>query len=58
MTETPGEYDLLLASLPASLGLAWLASLFSTVGTVVALGLGSLLALIPLAYTLFLRPPV
>lgn len=58
MTETPSEYDLLLAAVPAPLAAAWLVSLFSTVGTAAALGIGSLVAFLPLIYTLFLSPPV
>ncbi|WP_255150906.1 hypothetical protein [Halorarius halobius] len=53
----PDEYDLLLAALPTPLfaGLAW--SWVGAVGPALALGAGSLLAVAPLAYALFLSPP-
>lgn len=56
-TTTPDEYDVVLAALPAPLvaGLAW--SSVAAVGPALALGLGSLLAVFPLLYTLFLSPP-
>lgn len=54
----PDEYDLVLATLPAPLvaGLAW--ANVAAVGPAVALGIGSLLAVAPLLYGLFLSPPV
>jgi hypothetical protein len=54
---SPDEYDLVLAALPAPLaaGLAW--SWFAAIGPALALGAGSLLAVAPLFYALFLSPP-
>lgn len=53
----PNEYDAVLAALPAPLaaGLAW--SWFGAIGPALALGVGSLLAVAPLLYALFWRPP-
>lgn len=55
---TPDEYDLVLAAVPAPLaaGLAW--SSVAAIGPALALGVGSLLAVAPLLYALFLSPPV
>lgn len=52
------EYDYVLAALPASLMAGGVVSLYSTVAPAVALGAGSLLAVVPLVYTLFFSPPV
>lgn len=52
------EYDYVLVALPASLLVGGLVSLYSALAPAIALGLGSLLAVVPLVYTLFLSPPV
>lgn len=52
------EYDYVLVALPASLlagGLVWL---YGALAPALALALGSLLAVVPLLYALFLSPPV
>ncbi|MFB6118806.1 hypothetical protein [Halosegnis sp.] len=51
------RHDAVLTILPAPLlaGLAW--AWLTSVGTAVALGAGSLFAVAPLAYALFVRPP-
>ena len=51
------EYDVVLAALPAPLVAGGVASLYSAVAPAVALGFGSLLAILPLVYALFVRPP-
>lgn len=58
MPDSPDEYDAVLAALPAPLaaGLVW--SSVASVGPALALGVGSLLAVAPLLYALFLSPPV
>ncbi|WP_255197172.1 hypothetical protein [Halorarius litoreus] len=57
MPHEPDQYDAVLAALPAPLaaGLAW--SSVSAVGPALALGVGSLVAVAPLLYALFLSPP-
>lgn len=52
------EYDYVLVALPASLlagGFVWL---YGALAPALALALGSLLAVVPLLYALFLSPPV
>jgi hypothetical protein len=51
------EYDVVLAALPAPLVAGGVASFYSAIAPAVALGFGSLLAILPLVYALFLRPP-
>ena len=51
------RHDAVLATLPAPLlaGLAW--AWLTSVGAALALGIGSVLAVAPLAYALFVSPP-
>ena len=51
------RHDAVLAALPAPLlaGLAW--GWLTSFGAVLALGVGSVLAVAPLTYALFVRPP-
>ena len=51
------RHDAVLAALPAPLlaGLAW--AWLTSIGAALALGIGSVLAVAPLAYALFVRPP-
>lgn len=51
------EYDVVLAAVPAPLVAGGVASVYSAIAPAVALGFGSLLAIVPLVYTLFVRPP-
>jgi hypothetical protein len=51
------EYDFVLAALPAPLVAGGVASFYSAIAPAVALGFGSLLAILPLVYALFVRPP-
>lgn len=52
------RYDLLLAAIAMSLVAALLVGVLSPVGTVIALGAGSIPATGTVGYALFYRPPV
>lgn len=51
------EYDVVLAAVPVPLVAGGVASFYAAIAPAVALGLGSLVAILPLVYTLFVRPP-